>query len=65
LRFWSESVLLFVKEERKALFPGQLNLVTFAEPFANLRKPSVGDVLMDEVTTYSGNRKHVHLPLVE
>jgi hypothetical protein len=65
LRFRSERVLLLVKEERKTLFPGLLSMVTFAEPFADLGKCSVVDVLMYEVTMYSGNRKHVHLPLVE
>jgi hypothetical protein len=65
LGFWSERVLLLVKKERETLFPGQFNLVMFAEPLANLRKRSVGDVLMDEVTMYSGNRKHIYLPFVE
>jgi hypothetical protein len=65
MKFLNELVPFFVVEELQTLFSRLIELVTLAEPLADLWKSSVEDVLLDEVTMCSGNWKDVYTPFAE
>jgi hypothetical protein len=65
LKFRSQIILLFVINELDTLPSGLIEIVTMAEPFADLRKSSAEDVLLNEMTVCSGDWKDVHTPFIE